>query len=111
MRLWWWRKVRFVTIRTESRDVFERFGENIIADMVSASHAPRAAELRAMYTDEKMIAEASEWLTERGDVQQQREQRLETVEWAILFCAAGAVIAEAAIVAHEYGWIGQRLAH
>jgi hypothetical protein len=53
LRLPWWRKVREADIRKSSRDIFERFGEGIVADIVSASHAPRAPDLIAMYTDEQ----------------------------------------------------------
>jgi hypothetical protein len=58
LRLPWWRKVREADICKSSRDIFERFGEGIIADMVSASHAPRAPDLIAMYTDEQKSSPA-----------------------------------------------------
>ena len=80
----WWRKVREADIRKSSRDIFERFGEGIVADIVSASHAPRAPDLIAMYTNEQMINAAAAWLTERGDEKVLHEQRIEFVEWAIL---------------------------
>ena len=64
--------------------------------MVSASHAPRAEDLRKMYTDEAMIAEASRWLTERGDERQRHEERIETLEWAILIFVFLGVIVESA---------------
>ena len=111
MRLWWWRKIRYASIPKEARDIFERFGEVVIGSVVTSGMAQRHGDLQRIYTDQNsMLSHATAWLTERGDVREQREQRLETAEWAILIFAVGAVIAEAAIVAHEYGWIGQRLA-
>jgi hypothetical protein len=94
LRLWWWRKIRYADIPKEHRDIFERFGESVIQSMVAASHQPRAAELRAMYPDDAQIKNACEWLTERADAHEQREQRLETVEWAILLFLAVSVYHE-----------------
>jgi hypothetical protein len=46
---------------------------------------------------------ALEWLTERRDIHERREDRLETVEWAILIFVIVGVLADLAIVAHESG--------
>src|SRR5262249_12501689 len=102
LRMPWWRRVRRANIRNASRDVFERFGEGIIADMVSASHSPRAPDLIAMYNDEQMIREATDWLTERGDLKVLHEQRLEFVEWAILVFVVSGVILDCVLVFQ--GW-------
>jgi hypothetical protein len=95
---WQWRKVRKAIIRQISRDLFERFGEGIIAEMVSASHSPRAPELIKMYSDELMIKEASQWLTEQGDEKVLHQQRLEFVEWAILAWLIVGVIFDGVLV-------------
>jgi hypothetical protein len=100
LRLPWWRKVRQADIRKSSRDIFERFGEEIIADIVSASHAPRAPDLIAMYTDEQMIKEAAAWLTERGDEKVLHEQRIEFVEWAILVFVIVGVLLDLLLLFH-----------
>jgi hypothetical protein len=74
--------------------------------------AQRHGDLQRIYTDQNgMLSEATAWLTERGDVREQREQRLETAEWAIVIFAVGAVLAEASIAAHEYGWTARNLLH
>jgi hypothetical protein len=107
MRLWWWRKVRYATIPKEARDIFERYGEFIISSVVTGGMAQRHGDLQKIYTDQhKMLAHAMAWLTERGDIREQREQRLETVEWAILIFAFWALLTELSISAHEYGIIG-----
>jgi hypothetical protein len=39
-----------------------------------------------------MLKDAADWLTERGDSQEQREQRMEAVEWAVLIFVVGVVV-------------------
>jgi hypothetical protein len=41
------------------------------------------------------------WLTERQDIHERREDRLETAEWAILIFVIVGVLADIAIVLHE----------
>jgi len=94
LRLWWWRKIRFADIPKEDRDMFERFGDSVIQSIIAASHQPRAPELQAMYSNKELIDNTTKWLTERGDAHEQREQRLETVEWAILIFLAVSVYHE-----------------
>ncbi len=100
-----WRKVRYANIPKTSRDLFERFGENIIASIVATNLAPRDPELQAMYPDPQKIKDATEWLTERGDIRIRQEHRLETVQWAILVFAALGVIASGVLIIHEFGWL------
>jgi hypothetical protein len=91
--LWWWRKVRYATIPKESRDIFERFGESTIGNVVTGFAGQRVAELDLICTDPNRRTEATAWLTERGDLRELHEQRLETVEWAILiFVMAGVIL-------------------
>ena len=93
LRLWWWRKVRFADIPKKFRDVFERFGEGVIGNWVGSGFQSQAVELQKMYGDGQRLAEASAWLTERGDKRELHEQRLETVEWAILiFVVVGVIL-------------------
>ena len=76
--MWWWTK-----IRRADRAMFEGYGETMIA-MVH-------------------WREAVLWLRERQDIHARREDRLETVEWAILIFVIVGVVADLAIVAHESG--------
>jgi hypothetical protein len=45
--------------------------------------------------------EALAWLTERRDIHERKEDRLETVEWAILVFVIVGVLADILIVVHE----------
>jgi hypothetical protein len=101
LRLWWWRKVRGANIPTEDRDVFERFGETVITLFLTSGFQPHAAELQAMYNRKEKIESATRWLTERSDTLEQREQRLETAEWAILIFVVIGVILDLCLLAHR----------
>src|SRR5262249_35607881 len=94
MRLWWWRKIRRADIPKASRDLFERFGEDVIAMTLASGFTPAAPDLHPVYSDPSLIEQATQWLTERGDLRIRREQRLEAVEWAILLFAVMTVVVE-----------------
>ena len=51
-----------------------------------------------MYQNERMIVEATKWLTERGDVKISHEQRIELVEWLILVFVVASVILDCIIL-------------
>ena len=59
---------------------------------------PGASELAALYSAGETQEHARDWLTERGDVHARREQRLETVEWAILVFVIIAVIVDVVLL-------------
>jgi hypothetical protein len=84
--LWWWPKVRIANIPKASRDLFERFGETVIGLVLAGGYTPRHPDLVQIYQnqDGTLLAQASDWLTERGDLRELRDQRLETVEWGLL---------------------------
>jgi hypothetical protein len=98
LRLWWWRKVRYAVIPKESRDIFERFGDSIIGNVVTGFAGQRVAELDLICTDPQRREEATAWLTERGDLRELHEQRLETAEWAILVFVLLGVILDVVLV-------------
>ena len=54
---------------------------------------------------EAEVAPAAFWLTERGDYHEKREQRLETVEWAILIFVILGVVADFALA---FGWFNSK---
>lgn len=94
--MWWWRKIRKAEISGADRDIFERFGEQIIGAVLAGGFNPRAADLQRLYMNEgPLLNSARDWLTERGDAQERREQRMETVEWAVLIFVVLGVIVEA----------------
>ncbi len=82
--MWWWRKVRKANIPKDDRDIFERFGETVVGMILAGGYTPRAMELQAIYRDGIKQGYARDWLTERGDWRERREDRLETAEWAVL---------------------------
>jgi len=102
----WWRKVRYAAIPKEARDIFERFGEFVIASVVTSGMGQRINDLNRIYEDkDDMLKHAAAWLTERGDMRELHEQRLETVEWAILIFLVVGVCADVAIA---LGWAAHR---
>jgi hypothetical protein len=102
--MWWWRKVRRATIPAELRERFELYGETLMALAIESGDATRiGAELAGLGQQKRQ--EIVEWLRERRDLEECHEDRLETVEWAILIFVAIGVLADLAIVAHEIGWL------
>jgi hypothetical protein len=89
-----WRKVRKANIPEADRDTFERFGEIVIVSLLTSGLTPVAKELQAFYGVEEKERNVKAWLTERGDSQERREQRLEFVEWAILVFVGVSVIVD-----------------
>ncbi len=102
---WWWRKVRPAPIPKIERDVFERFGEAVIVGILTSGLNPPMPELQTIYNNPEFRQHAADWLTERGDYHEQREQRLETVEWAILIFVILGVVADFALA---FGWFNSR---
>jgi hypothetical protein len=105
MRLWWWRDVRKANIPKKWRDIFERFGEIVIGNILSGGLNPRSTELQKIYTNEEgSLKHAADWLTECGDKREQRDQRSETVEWAILIFVVFGVVIDFIQLAREFHW-------
>jgi hypothetical protein len=69
-------------------------------DIIAEAPPSHLKDLLALKRREMM-----EWLRERRDLVERREQRLETSEWAILIFVVVGVAADVAIVAHELGWL------
>ncbi len=99
---WWWRKVRKANIPKHEQDVFERFGEAAIRlTLAGCAGGSTPKELMDIYNNPERIAHAVHWLTERADSLERRENRLETVEWAILVFVVVGVFADLALA---FGW-------
>ena len=98
------RTIDGANLATDIRKKFEIYGENVIAQAVANPEIGMGSGdlpnlIRGNY------ASALDWLSERRDVHERREDRLETVELAILFAVVVGVAADLAIVAHEFGWL------
>jgi hypothetical protein len=102
--MWWWRKVRRANIPAELRERFELYGETLMALAIESGDAIRiGVELAGLGQTKR--SEIVEWLRERRDIAEHHQDRLETVEWAILIAVVIGVAADLAIVAHEMGWL------
>ncbi len=71
MRLW--RRVRKANIPSSDRDILERYGEAVIAQVLSSIGSP-AQELAPVATDQTRRGAARDWLTERGDLSERRSR-------------------------------------
>jgi hypothetical protein len=91
------RSIRRADIPPELRTEFERYGEILIAMGLSQ---PQAASYSGPFF--ALISshgnEAAAWLTERRDLDERRENRLELVGWAILLFVVIGVLADIAIL-------------
>ena len=84
--MWWWRKVRKVTISKVERNIFEQYGETVVA-LIVVNQLSGIGNVLVNRTS------AEAWLTERADIHERREDRLETVEWAVLiFVIVGVIV-------------------
>jgi len=94
--MWWWRKVRPAGISDDLRKQLERYGETIIAHaLATAPMGLYGGPLYGLLQREHQAA--LDWLTERRDIHQRREDRLEMVEWAILIFVVVGVIVESGL--------------
>ena len=84
MSMFRWTRIKKARIQTEHRDIFERYGENVIAMMLVSGLNPGTGELYKVYNDDSAKASARDWLTERSTFHERREDRLETLEVLIL---------------------------
>jgi hypothetical protein len=78
--------------------MFEVYGETMIA-MVMAT---REEKNRGGLNITQHGGDALAWLRERHDVYARREDRLETVEWAILLFVAFSLLTDVVIMIHDW---------
>jgi hypothetical protein len=103
--MWWWRKVRRADISKELRDRFEQYGEHALVMAITAPGSTlyaQGAEMVKLVQESR--AQITAWLKERTDRTARREDRLETVEWAILIFAVAGVLTDGLAVIHEF-WL------
>jgi hypothetical protein len=100
MRLWP-RKVRKANIPDSDRDIFERYGEFVIGSVLAGGLSPRAKDLLPLYGDAAKWDHARDWLTERSDIHENRERRLELLEWGVLVFVFVGVIVDALLFFHH----------
>jgi hypothetical protein len=98
MTLPWWKPIRRADIPATERELLERYGPDVIRLTLLAGWHPAWPELTPLYKDKDFKTRAATWLTEKRDEDARREDRLETVEWAILLL----VLLE---VLHDFSWL------
>jgi hypothetical protein len=91
LRMWWWHEIEYAEIPPELRIEFERYGETLMALAIESGDATRIGETLAKLGQEKR-EQIVDWLWERRDIEAEHQDRLETVEWAILIFVVAAVI-------------------
>jgi hypothetical protein len=72
----WWRKVRRANISQELRDTLERYGPELLIQWIAGG-----VNYDVITQNHNEILS---WLTERRDIAERHDQRVETLEWAIL---------------------------
>jgi hypothetical protein len=92
--MWWWRKVRQAKLNPELRDAFDALGIYAMTNSIANNFPPApGAGHNAGLNDQQIKAAALDWIREHNDKVERHEQRLETVEWAILiFVVAGVAL-------------------
>jgi hypothetical protein len=98
--VWWWTKVKKATIPNDQRETFERYGENVIGMVLANGLNPTTGELYLIYSNPLKQRNARDWLTERSTWHERREDRLETLEWAILIFVFGELLFDLARAVH-----------
>lgn len=74
--------MRVANIPAAIRDELERSGETVVAHALAVPMDVPNSPLHKFRHEERPAAEA--WLTERRDIAERKEQRVEAVEWAVL---------------------------
>jgi hypothetical protein len=91
-------KVRKARIPTGDRDIFERYGENVIGLILGGGFAPAASDLNMVYMDNQTKIHAKDWLTERGDMRERHETLTFWLEVGVLFFVILGVIVDALLL-------------
>jgi hypothetical protein len=91
--MWWLRKVRRADIPACERDIFERYGEPIIGSVLASGLQPHAPELQPLHGDPNaaIVGHARDWLTERADSRERREQWTSTRDFILEIVVIGLI--------------------
>jgi hypothetical protein len=103
--MWWWRKVRYADLPQHLRDEMETFGEAVLSHALAQQFDNANAAIRNLI--QIHYWEVVSWLRERRDLTERHENRVETLEWAILIFVVAGVAADAALALHDFGLVGR----
>jgi len=102
---WRLHKVRKAKIDSKLRDVFEQAGVATVQTFAFSAMSNRegmSVELKAISVAQSREREAAiKWLAEKADIAERKEQRVESVEWAILVFVILGVITDVLLLIHE----------
>jgi hypothetical protein len=101
---WRWHKIRKANIPDDVRRAFEETGEFAVQADLAQNYPPAKPILRDKYPDGTIKTHGQAWVREQFDRKARREDRLETVEVAILIFVVIGVVADLLIVSHELKW-------
>jgi len=83
--MWWWREVRRAQINEKLREAFDELGYYVVTNCIGNNMPPAAGVAISLGLNDKQTKQAAvAWIREHIDREERHEQRLETVEWAIL---------------------------
>jgi hypothetical protein len=102
MSIWRWAQVKQAKIDEKQREIFESYGENVIALIVAGGFNPVVGDLYPLYSNAQIKQDARNWLAEQGAKRERREDRLETLETAILLLVAAELVIN---IASAFHWI------
>ena len=100
-----WGRVRKAAIPLGDRDTFERYGETVMGILLTGGLNQIAEELINIYGDKTKHPFVRDWLTERSDLREGRERRMEFVEWAIFIFVVLGVVVEGWQLLCNFGWL------
>jgi hypothetical protein len=100
MPTWRWTQVKPAKLSEEQREIFESYGENVIALVVAGGFRPAVGDLYPLYENAAVKRDARDWLAEQGAKRERREDRLETLEVAILILVAAELAMNVATAFH-----------
>jgi hypothetical protein len=105
-------KLRRADIPVDVRRAFEETGSFSMSAELSANYPPAKRILRDKYPDREIKDFGYAWIGEHYDRDERHQDRLETLEWAILIFVVLGVIVESAdkLAKHPKGYPGLRRA-
>jgi len=91
-------KVREAEIPPTKRDIFERYGVQVIGFVLAGGFTPAAKDLQPLYREDNIKTHARDWLTERADLQERHETLTFWLEAGVLFFVILGVIIDACLL-------------
>src|SRR5437868_3547522 len=88
MPLW----IRKAKISTEDRELFQRYGESVISQVVARIASPLQADLSEILQNKEKWLAARDWLTERADAADRRARRDLALELLIILLIGAEII-------------------